>query len=182
MNNLRKLFLGALVTGVSAFAANSDPAVVQTDPLTQQVMHQIRMYPNFSVFDDVKVRVDNGNVELIGEVTQPYKKSDLNRIVAHTPGVTAVTNDVKVLPLSNFDNRIRVQTARAIFRDPVLSKYGIQAVPPIHIIVDNGHITLEGVVNTEMEKNVAGIRASGASLSFGPVINNLRVENPTHKS
>jgi hyperosmotically inducible protein len=182
MKNLRKLFLGALLTGVSAFAASTGPAVTQTDPVTQQVMHQIRMYPYYSVFDDVKVRVDNGNVELIGEVTQPYKKSDLNRIVAHTPGVTTVTNDVKVLPLSNFDNRIRVQTARAIFRDPVLSKYAIQAVPPIHIIVDNGHVTLEGVVNTEMEKNVAGIRASGASLSFGPIINNLRVENPTHKS
>jgi hyperosmotically inducible protein len=145
-------------------------------------MHQIRMYPNFSVFDDVKVRVDNGNVELMGEVTQPYKKNDLKRIVAHTPGVTSVTNDVKVLPLSNFDNRIRMQTARAIFRDPMLSKYAIQVVPPIHIIVDNGHVTLEGVVNTDTEKNVAGIRASGASLSFGPVVNNLRVENPSHKT
>jgi hyperosmotically inducible protein len=182
MNNLRKLFLGALLTGVSAFAASTGPAATQSDPLTQQVMHQIRMYPYYSVFDDVKVRVDNGNVELIGAVTQPYKKSDLNRIVTHTPGVTAVTNDVKVLPFSNFDNRIRVQTARAIFRDPMLSRYAIQAVPPIHIIVDNGHVTLEGIVSTQMEKNVAGIRASGASLSFGPVINNLRVENPTHKS
>src|ERR1700678_2506514 len=103
MTNLRKLFLGALITGVSAFAASTDPAVTQTDPLTQQVMHQIRMYPNFSAFDDVKVRVDNGNVELIGAVTQPYKKNDLKRIVARTPGVTSVTNDVKVLSFSNFD-------------------------------------------------------------------------------
>jgi hyperosmotically inducible protein len=176
--------LGALLTGFSAFAATNTmnaPDITQPDPLTQQVIHEIRMYPNFSVFDDVKVRVENGNVELMGAVTQPYKKSDLKRIISRTPGVTSITNDVKVLPLSNFDNRIRVQTARAIFRDPVLSKYGIQAVPPIHIIVDNGHVTLEGVVNTEMEKNVAGLRASGASLSFGPVINNLRVENPSAK-
>ena len=73
------------------------------------------------------------------------------------------------------------QVARAIYRDPVLSRYGIQAVPPIHIIVDNGHVTLEGVVNTEMEKNVAGIRASGAGLSFGQVTNNLQVERPNKK-
>lgn len=178
MKNLTNLVVGAILTSAAALAEVSAPAS-QPDQLTQQVMHQIRMYPNFSIFDDVKVRVENGNVELMGEVTQPYKKNDLRNIVAHTPGVATVTNDVKVLPLSNFDNRIRVQTARAIFRDPVLSRYAIQAVPPIHIIVDNGHVTLEGVVSTQMEKNVAGIRASGASLSFGPVINNLRVENPS---
>jgi len=175
MRNHSKFLLGAMLIGASAFAANAP------DQLTQQVMHEVRMYPNFSIFDDVKVQVNNGNVELLGEVTQPYKKSDLNRIVSHTPGVTSVTNDVKILPLSNFDGQIRVQTARAIYRDPILSRYAIQAVPPIHIIVDNGHVTLEGVVSTEMEKNVAGIRASGASLSFGPVINNLRVENPSPK-
>ena len=138
-------------------------------------MHQIRMYPNFSVFDDVKVRVDNGNVELMGEVTQPYKKNDLKRIVAHTPGVTSVTNDVKVLPLSNFDNRIRMQTARAIFRDPMLSKYAIQVVPPIHIIVKNGHLTLEGVVANETDKNLASLRANAVPGAFS-VTNNLRVE------
>ena len=180
MKNLRKLFLGALLTGVSAFAASTGPAVTQTDPVTQQVMHQIRMYPYYSVFDDVKVRVDNGNVELIGEVTQPYKKSDLNRIVAHTPGVTTVTNDVKVLPLSNFDNRIRVQTARAIFRDPVLSKYAIQAVPPIHIIVDNGHVTLEGVVDTQFDDTIIRTRANQVPNVFS-VTDNLIILNPPKK-
>jgi hyperosmotically inducible protein len=80
-----------------------------------------------------------------------------------------------------FDDRLRLQVARAIYRDPVLSRYGIQAVPPIHIIVDNGHVTLEGVVNNEMEKNVAGIRASAAGLSFGQVTNNLQVERPNKK-
>lgn len=176
MTNLKNLLVGALLAGASAFAATSP------DPLAQQVMHQIRMYPKFTIFDDVKVRIDNGNVELMGEVTQPYKKSDLKRIVEHTPGVTSVTNDVKVLPLSNFDNRIRMQTARAIFRDPVLSKYAMQAIPPIHIIVDNGHVTLEGIVLNQTDKNIAGLRASGASLSFGPVVNNLQVENPSAKS
>ena len=93
----------------------------------------------------------------------------------------SVTNELEVLTTSFSDDRLRVQVARAIFRDPVLSRYSMQAVPPIHIIVDNGHVTLEGVVNNEMEKNVAGIRASGAGLSFGQVINNLQVERPSKK-
>ena len=77
---------------------------------------------------------------------------------------------------------MRLRIARAIYGDSALSRYRTMAVPPIHIIVDNGHVTLEGIVNNEMEKNVAGIRASGAGLSFGKVVNNLRVENPSHKS
>ena len=175
---LENLALGVVLSGGLAFAANTAP---QLDPIQteQKVIHEIRTYPNYSVFDNVKIRVDNGNVELFGQVSQPYKKADLQRIAARVPGVASVTNDLEVLPLSPFDNRIRLQVARAIYRDPVLSRYGIQAVPPIHIIVDNGHVTLEGIVNTDLEKNVAGIRASGAGLSFGPVVNNLVVENPS---
>jgi hyperosmotically inducible protein len=134
------------------------------------------------MWDNVNIRVNEGSVELSGQVSQPYKKDDLGRLAQRVPGVTSVTNDLQVLPLSSFDNQLRVQVARAIYRDPVLSRYAIQAVPPIHIIVANGHVTLEGVVNSEMEKNVAGLRANGAGLSFGQVTNNLRVENPAHKS
>jgi hyperosmotically inducible protein len=95
--------------------------------------------------------------------------------------VTSVTNDLQVLPLSFHDDNLRIRIARAIYRDPALSRYAIQAVPPIHIIVNNGHVTLEGVVNNELEKNVASMRAATAGLSFGPVQNNLRVENPAKK-
>jgi hyperosmotically inducible protein len=130
----------------------------------------------------VNVQVRDGEVDLTGQVNQPFKKADLGRLAQSVPGVRSVTNEVKVLPTSFFDDRIRLQVARAIYRDPVLSRYGIQAIPPIHIIVDNGHVTLEGVVNNEMEKNVAGVRASQAGLSFGEVTNNLRVENPGKKS
>ena len=80
------------------------------------------------------------------------------------------------------DDNLRIRVARAIYRDPALSRYSIQAVPPIHIIVKNGHVTLEGVVNSDLEKEVAYMRASSAGLSFGPVQNNLRVENPKSKS
>ena len=121
-------------------------------------------------------------MDLVGQVSEPFKKADLGRIAQRVPGVTSLSNDLKVLPPSPMDERLRLQVARAVYRDPVLSRYSMEALPPIHIIVDQGHVTLEGVVSTDMEKNVAGLRASGAGLSFGQVTNNLRVENPTHKS
>jgi hyperosmotically inducible protein len=173
------LLLGAGLAG----AANKTPAnVPQTDDqIARNVRHEIVMYPYYSIWDDVNIRVENGQVDLSGAVNQPFKKADIQRLVARVPGVTSVTNQLRVLPLSNFDDRLRIQIARAIYRDPVLSRYALQAIPPIHIIVDNGHVTLTGVVATDMEKNVAGIRASAAGLSFGAVNNNLRVERPSTK-
>ena len=165
-----------------AVAASKDHGPYTDSDIAGKVTHEIRMYSWYSIWDNVNFRVNDGNVELLGQVSQPYKKADLQRLVQRVPGVTSVTNDLAVLPLSSFDNQLRMQVARAIFRDPALSRYAMQAVPPIHIIVDNGHVTLEGVVNNQMEKNVAGIRANGAGLSFGQVTNNLRVENPARKS
>ena len=139
------------------------------------------MYSWYTIWDNVNVRVHNGNVELLGEVSQPYKKSDLGRIVAQAPGVASVTNSLKVLPLSSFDDRLRMQVASAVYRDPSLSRYALGTLPSIHIIVDNGHVSLEGVVMTDMDKQIAGMRASAAGLGFGPVVNNLQVENPKPK-
>ena len=82
------------------------------------------------------------------------------------------------MPLSSFDDQLRLRLARAIYSDPALSRYAYMAHPPVHILVDNGRVTLVGVVDTQMEKNIAGMRASGAGLSFGPVVNDLVVENP----
>jgi hyperosmotically inducible periplasmic protein len=178
----RNLALAAVLC-VGLAAAKTPVNVSFTDPeLAAKVAHEIRMYSWYSIWDNVDVRVEKGNVELQGQVNQPYKKADLQRIVDRIPGVSSVTNDLRVLPLSPMDDQLRRQVARAIYRDSVLSRYGLQAVPPIHIIVDNGHVTLEGVVSTEMEKNVAGIRANGAGLSFGQVVNNLRVETPAKHS
>lgn len=179
-----KLMLSsALLFGGIAFAATKNTVAGPfTDAqVAEKVAHEIRMYSRYTIWDNVALRVNNGDVELAGQVSQPFKKQDLQRIVAGAPGVRSVTNDLEVLPNSFFDDRLRVQVARAIYRDPALSRYAIQAVPPIHIIVDNGHVTLEGVVNNELEKNVAFARASGAGLSFGQVTNNLRVENPKSK-
>ena len=177
-----KLMMTAALLGAGiAGAATKDNVAVSDNELTNKVAHEIRMYSRYSIWDNVNLRVAEGNVELSGEVNQPYKKADLGRIVQRVPGVTSVTNDLKVLPLSPEDDRLRLQVARALFRDPVLSRYALGAVPSIHIIVDHGHVTLEGLVNNEMEKNVAGIRANGAGLSFGEVTNNLRVERPSRK-
>jgi len=181
---IRKAMLGAVLllgAGVAG-AASKDSGPFTDEQIANKVAHEIRMYSWYSIWDNINVKVQNGNVELMGQVNQPYKKADLDRLTQRVPGVASVTNELTVLPLSNFDDQLRLRVAHAIYRDPVLSRYGIQAVPPIHIIVDNGHVTLEGVVNSDIEKNVAGIRASGAGLSFGKVINNLRVENPAHKS
>ena len=176
------LLLAALAISavMAADKANSKTPLTGAD-LEKRVRHEILMYPRYTLWDDLSFRVDNGDVSLMGAVSQPYKKADIERIVQHIPGVTSVTNEIKVLPLSPQDDRLRLQVARAIFRDPVLSRYAMGAVPSIHIIVDNGKVTLTGAVNNAMEKQVAGMRASTAGLSFGPVVNNLTVDNPPAK-
>lgn len=175
--------VGALVvTALSASDKAKSTAPLAGTDLQNRVRHEILMYPNYTLWDDISFRADNGNVELLGAVSQPYKKSDLERIVQHIPGVGSVTNEIKVLPLSSQDDRLRLQVAHAIYRDGTLSRYAMGAVPAIHIIVENGRVTLTGAVNSAMEKQIAGMRASTAGLSFGPVVNNLNVDNPPKKS
>jgi len=176
---LNKYMTAAAMLALSVAGAYANTTTNYSDAdIAKKLVHEIRMYPYYTIFDNISFRVNDGTVELLGEVNQPFKKDDLGRLAQHVKGVTSITNDVKVLSLSNFDDRLRVQVARAIYRDPVLSRYSLQVVPPIHIIVDQGHVTLEGVVATEMERNEAGIRANGAGLSFGVVTNNLQVEQP----
>jgi hyperosmotically inducible periplasmic protein len=118
--------------------------------------------------------------EVLGAVTEPWKKSDIEKIVQKAPGVTSVADQIKVLPLSDFDKRLRIQIARSIYGDPVFLQYRNMALPPIHIVVENGHVTLTGWVNNDLEKQVAGMRAN-TSMSFGTVVNNLQVEHPAAK-
>ncbi|HUI79647.1 MAG TPA: BON domain-containing protein [Bryobacteraceae bacterium] len=173
------LLFTAGIAGASAGPGAAAPG--SDEALAKQVRHAIVTYPYYSIWDDISFRVNNGSIELDGAVSQPYKKLAIEKIVKQTPGVGSVTDRLEVLPLSNMDDRLRLQIARAIYNDPTLSRYAIQAVPPIHIIVDNGHVTLTGVVNNNLEKQVAGTRAATAGLSFGPITNNLRVENPSAK-
>jgi Predicted periplasmic or secreted lipoprotein len=171
---MKQLLAVMALFAASATAADSDIAA--------KAAHEIRMYSRYTIWDNIDVRVNAGNLELLGQVSQPFKKADLQRIVQRVPGVVSVANELEVLPVSFNDDNLRIRVARAIYRDPTLSRYAIQAIPPIHIIVNNGHVTLEGVVNNDMEKQVAFMRASSAGLSFGPVQNNLRVENSKSKS
>jgi hyperosmotically inducible protein len=178
--NFMKMFgVAALLALAGVAGASTGQSSPTTDTeIAARAAHEIRMYPRYSIWDNVALRVNDGALEITGQVSQPYKKQDLERLMQRVPGVASVTNELEMLPVSFTDDNLRARLARAIYRDPVLSRYAIQAIPPIHIIVKNGHVTLEGVVSTEMEKNVAAIRASSAGLSFGPVQNNLRVENP----
>ena len=134
------------------------------------------MLPYYGVFDNLAFRVDNGTVTLFGQVTRPTLKSDAENVVKNVEGVNRVVNNIEVLPVSSMDDRIRLAEYRAIYSQPTLNRYALQAVPPIHIIVKNGHVTLVGVVNNEADKNVAGIQAKGVSGVFS-VENNLRVES-----
>jgi hyperosmotically inducible protein len=178
-NLLGTLMLGSVLAVGVAGAATKDAGPVSDEQIAGKVVHEIRMYPRYTIWDNVNLRVVDGNVELTGEVSQPFKKADLGRLAQSVAGVQSVTNELRVLPLSPFDDQIRLRVARALFRDSSLSRYAMQAVPPIHIIVENGNVTLEGVVNSELEKTIAGMRASSV-LNFG-VTNNLRVENPSKK-
>ncbi len=144
--------------------------------LASEVRHELVMLPYYSIFDNLSYRVDGSVVTLFGQVTRPTLKSDAENVVKRIEGVTRVINDIEVLPLSPMDDRIRIAEARAIYGFPSLNRYALGALPPIHIIVKNGNVTLEGVVSSQADKNTAGIRANGVPGVFS-VKNNLRVEN-----
>jgi hyperosmotically inducible protein len=145
-------------------------------PLAREVRHQLVMLPYYTIFDDLAFYLDGGKVTLVGAVTNPTLKSDAGNVVKRIEGVTQVDNQIKVLPLSPMDQQIRRAEFRAIYGDPQIGdRYGRQALPSIHIIVENGHVTLEGVVANQGDKNLIGIRANGVPNVFS-VTNNLRVE------
>jgi osmotically-inducible protein OsmY len=144
--------------------------------LANQVRHQLVMLPWYSVFDNLEYRIEGNKVILSGQVVTPTLKSDAESVVKHIEGVQEVDNQIQVLPVSGFDNRIRWQELRAIYSYPSLQRYGMGTNPSIHILVNNGHVTLEGVVDNQTDKNLIGIRANSVPGVFS-VTNNLRVGN-----
>ncbi len=161
-----------------ALAALTVPMFARTispkGDLAGAVRHELMMLPYYSVFDDLQFSVDNGTVTLAGDVTRPMLKSDAENVVKRIVGVTNVVDNIKVLPLSTFDNRIRVATYRSVFGYAGLYRYAMGANPSIHIIVDNGHVTLKGVVSNQGDKNLAYLRANGVPGVFS-VTNDLIV-------
>ena len=149
---------------------------VDSDRVARQVRHELVMLPYYSVFDNFTYKIDGAQVTLAGQVTRPTLKSAAGRVVKRVEGVSEVVNNIEVLPVSSNDDRIRTAVFRAIYYHPVLSRYAIQSVPPIHIIVKHGDVTLEGVVRDASERDVAGVQANGVAGVFS-VVNNLSVEN-----
>ena len=141
----------------------------------RQVRHELVMLPYYGVFDNLAFKLNGRTVTLLGQVARPSLKSSAERVVRDVDGIENVVNQIEVLPTSPNDDSIRVATYRAIYGDNMLYRYGLQAVPPIHIIVRNGNVTLVGVVANEADKNVAGIRANGVPGVFS-VKNELSVE------
>jgi hyperosmotically inducible protein len=182
---LRFLFLMLLLAVPMVALANSSTARPQEqkkqrseakyrEKLAKEVRHQLVMLPWYSVFDNLAYKVERDKVSLYGQVVRPTLKSDAEAAVKSIEGVASVVNNIEVLPLSPMDDQLRRAVYRSIYGDPGLSRYSIQAVPSIHIIVKNGNVTLEGVVDNETDKNLAGLRANGVPNVFS-VKNNLVV-------
>jgi len=142
--------------------------------LSKQVRRQLVMLPWTGVFDNLEYKMDGSQVVLMGQVVNPWTKSDAENSVKSIRGITQVVNKIQVLPLSMFDNQIRWAEYRAIFSNTSLSRYAMGVNPSIRIIVDNGHVTLVGYVDSKMDRQIAGIRA-GAVPGVFSVTNDLRL-------
>jgi hyperosmotically inducible periplasmic protein len=168
----RGIFAAAALTlAVSAPAAAADSGNLQ---LFRAVQKQVLQYNHFTIFDTVNVQVDNGAVMLTGKVTFPYKREDLERRVRQVAGVHQVDNRLDVLPVSRFDDDLRVGIAQAIYSNPAFRSLASTVNPPIHIIVEHGHVTLDGVVLNEVDRAIArSIAGSFPAFSFN---NQLKTE------
>ena len=174
---------GVLLLGLSQVAAqdqsqlHATPAM-NTQRIAKEVRHEILMLPYYDVFDNIGFKVEGYNVTLVGSVTNPAVKSDAGKAVKGIEGVEQVNNEIEVLPPSPMDNQLRLKLFRAIYGFGPLQKYDMPVIKPIRIIVKGGHVTLEGVVDNETDKNTAGIRANSVPGIFS-VKNNLQVVKPS---
>jgi hyperosmotically inducible protein len=179
LNKLSLILTGSLLGAAMLLpASTTTPATAK--PLEERVRHELVVLPWYNVFDNLAFQVNGDQVTLYGKVTRPTLKSDAENVIKRLEGVAHVTNKIDVLPLSPFDDRLRFALFRSIYSQPGLDRYAMGAIPGIHIIVDNGNVTLEGVVMNEMDKNLAFMRANGVSGVFS-VKNNLQVESKTKK-
>lgn len=187
---IRVLFAALILTTASAAVSNAAGLPQENKhqrsedkyraKLTNQVRHQLVMLPWYSVFDNLAFRIDKDKVTLLGQVTRPVLKSDAEAAVKSIEGVASVKNEIEVLPLSPMDDQLRRAVYRAIYGGPGLQRYGLGAIPAIHIIVKNGNVTLEGVVDNETDKNIANLRANQVPNVFS-VKNNLVVAHSEKK-
>jgi osmotically-inducible protein OsmY len=149
-------------------------AQTPTDAMTGSLGRAVRECPHVTIFDDVDARVDGGSVLLTGKVTASSKKEEIERRVAKIEGVSEVRNEIAVLPPLSSDDDLRHRVARAIYGNPTFWTYAAMSNPPIHIIVERGHVVLRGTVNSNVERTMARTLASG--LGERSLINELRTE------
>ena len=179
--------LATILFAASAVAGDTHPNfnddLIPPDPhymlyqdwLAHEVRHQLVVLPFYSVFDNLEYKINGSEVTLLGQVTRPTVKLDAENAVKAIEGVTKVINNIEVLPVSPMDDQIRRAEFRAIYSEPALQRYAFGPVPPIHIIVKGGRVTLEGVVDNQGDKNLVYIRANSVPGVFS-VTNNLRVQ------
>jgi len=173
---LRRMLSIAAAVSVLAFplAAQREVSPKAEERIQKEVRHELVMLPYLNVFDNLAFKVDGYNVTLFGQVVNPTLKSDAENAVKRIEGVENVTNQIEVLPPSPMDDQLRRRLFSAIYGYPALQRYALPTIKPIRILVKNGRATLEGVVDSESDKNLVGLRANGVPGLFS-VTNNLRV-------
>ena len=163
-----------LLSSISALGQDSQASPKAEARIQKEVRHQILLLPYLDVFDNIAYQVNGYDVTLLGQVTRPTLKSDAGNAVESIEGVEKVDNQIEVLPPSPSDDRLRIALFRSIYGYPPLQRYALPVIKPIRILVKNGHVTLEGVVDSDADKNAAGIRANTVPGIF-EVKNNLQV-------
>lgn len=167
----RFIAAAAVVLALGAPAVAADSENLQT---FRAVQKQVLQYPHFTIFDDVNVQVDNGAVKLLGKVTMDFKRDDIEQRVRGVAGVTRVDNQLEVLPVSQFDDQLRLGIAQAIYSNPAFRGMVSLVNPPIHVIVEHGHVTLNGVVMNEVDRAIA--RSIAGSFPAFSIKNELKTE------
>jgi hyperosmotically inducible protein len=169
--------LTATLATMLALAVVAAPVAAQDRKdlqIFKDVAIQVERYTRYTVFDSIDAAVRDGHVVLSGVVTMPFKRNELEKRVAKVEGVRSLTNEIKVLPVSQFDSELRYLAARAIYGDARFVHYANRANPPIHIVVERGRITLTGVVNNNVERMLA--RTLVGHLGALSVSNELRTD------
>ena len=174
-----KLILFAILAATCVVLAQDQRQIPPQagERIVKEVRHEILLLPYYGVFDDIKYSVSGYDVTLMGQVTNPTLKHDAENVVKHIEGVERVVNQIEVLPPSPMDDGLRLRLYRAIYGFPALEKYAMPVVKPIRIIVKSGHVSLEGVVDSQADKDLAALRANGVPGIFS-VTNNLVVVKP----
>jgi osmotically-inducible protein OsmY len=171
-------FVASLALPLAPLARAQRPVPARAvERIQQAVRHNILMLPYYNVFDNITYKVEGYNVTLMGAVTRPTLKSEAENVVKGIEGVQQVDNRIEVLPLSTMDDQLRLKLFRAVYGYSSLQRYDLSVQKPIRIIVKNGHVDLEGVVDSQADKNLVNIRANSVPGVFS-VKNNLRVVKP----